>query len=302
MILIGLPLIALFAISLGGYLSSEILKCLYNKRAIGTVASYKYTAIVSAACALSLVLLSGFAFPFSYFSVLLGLLFGIAVMGHICASSVAIQVGPWSYTSVMVSLAIVIPAFSGAVIWNEPLSWLDFVGVAFMVACLILSVKKDEENKKANIKWLLLCILAMSCMAGIGLLQKTHQSSAHKAEVTVFLITAFLFSAVCASVLYFIGKRKAVKTEAASNETVGKPLGRKVYFLMAGAGLATALNHSINLYLSGALNSVVFFPIMCGCELIGVTLASLLLFKERLSHRQWIGFACGAVAVLLLCI
>ena len=152
-------------------------------------------------CAVVLILLSGFSFPFSWFSFGLGLLFGVFMTGLICTSSLAIQVGPWSYTTVMVSLAITIPAFSGAIFWGEELTWLDFVGLAFMIACFILSIQKQTGDKKGNGKWLLLSIFAMIFMAGVGLLQKTHQSSVHKSEISVFLVVAFVFSAVVSLLL-----------------------------------------------------------------------------------------------------
>lgn len=300
MILMTLPLIVLFVVSLAGYLGSELIKGSYSKRYIkNSIDSYKYTALVSGICAVAIVLLSGFTFPFSWFSVGLGLLFGIAVTGLICVSSMAIKNGPFSYTLVMISLAIIVPAFSGAIFWGETLTWLDFVGLAFMIFCFVLSVQKQTGEQKGNGKWLFLSIVAMIFMAGVGLLQKTHQSSVHKDEITVFLTTAFTFSCLCSTVIYLI-----LKGLNKQQQNVEKVFGttKSVLLQLVAAGIATSLNHTINLYLSGSLDSILFFPVMCGCELIGITLVSLLFFKERLTKRQWIGIACGAIAVLMLCI
>ena len=43
------------------------------------------------------------------------------------------------------------------------------------------------------------------------------------------------------------------------------------------------------------------FPIVNGGGLMLTTLTATLLFKERLSKKQWIGLALGAIAVILLC-
>ena len=300
MILASLPPVLLFILSLSGFLTGESLKCSYNKRfASSSARSSLYTAIVSAAAAIVSLILCGFRFAFSPYSVLLGLLFGIAVMGNIVASSLAIRVGPWSYTSVMVSLGIFIPSFSGALFFDEKLTWLDFVGLGFMIVCFICSVKKDKNEKKSNFKWLILSIIAMLSISAIGLMQKSHQTSIHKNEIAVFLSVAFLTSAVLSAVLFLIFRKVSAK------ESEGTPPKRKwtsALPIMIGAGVATAFNHTINLYLSGALESVVFFPVMCGGELIGITLISVFLFKEKLSVLQWIGLASGALASLLLCI
>lgn len=297
MILIGLPVILLFVISLGGFLGSETLKCAYNKRyARGYAQSYFYTAAVCFFCAIFVVLLSGFRVERSLYSILLGLLFGVAVMGNIAASAMAIRIGPWSYTTVMVSLGIVIPAFSGAIFFGEPLSWLDFLGLALMIVCFVCSVKHEEGEQKSSMRWLIFSVIAMLSISVVGVLQKTHQSSPHKGEVTAFLLVAFLSAALLSLVFYLMLRSRIPISEREHGGNRLRPL-----WILIAAGGATALNHTINLYLSGALESVVFFPVMCGFELIGVTLSSVLLFKERLSRSQWIGLACGAVAALLLC-
>ena len=70
---------------------------------------------------------------------------------------------------------------------------------------------------------------------------------------------------------------------------------------MAVSGIAVALNNRLNLLLSGLLDSSVMFPVVNGGGLILTTLSATLLFRERLSGKQWIGMAIGTLAVILLC-
>jgi multidrug transporter EmrE-like cation transporter len=72
--------------------------------------------------------------------------------------------------------------------------------------------------------------------------------------------------------------------------------------LFIAGGVGVALNNQINLYLSGVVASAVFFPIVNGGGLILITAASVVLFREKLTARQWLGLALGIVATLLLCI
>ena len=44
-----------------------------------------------------------------------------------------------------------------------------------------------------------------------------------------------------------------------------------------------------------------FFSIVNGGGLVLTTLAAVLLFKEKLSVKQWIGVAVGTASVVLLC-
>ena len=73
-------------------------------------------------------------------------------------------------------------------------------------------------------------------------------------------------------------------------------------FLMLISGVCVAVNNKLNLYLSGVIDSVIFFPVVNGGGLVLTTLASLLIFKERLRAKQWIGILFGIASVLCLCV
>ena len=72
--------------------------------------------------------------------------------------------------------------------------------------------------------------------------------------------------------------------------------------LMLVSGVCVAANNKLNLYLSGVIDSVIFFPVVNGGGLVLTTLASLIIFKERLRTKQWIGILLGIASVLCLCI
>jgi drug/metabolite transporter (DMT)-like permease len=79
----------------------------------------------------------------------------------------------------------------------------------------------------------------------------------------------------------------------------------KVYWLIIGimvaCGICVAANHKLNLGLSGKIPSAVFFPIVNGGNLVLTTLSALIIFRERLTKRQWIGVIFGIASVLFLC-
>ena len=71
--------------------------------------------------------------------------------------------------------------------------------------------------------------------------------------------------------------------------------------IMVAGGVCVAVNNKLNLYLSGVMDSAVFFPIVNGGGLVLATLAAVLLFREKLSKKQWIGVAFGIASVVFLC-
>jgi drug/metabolite transporter (DMT)-like permease len=55
------------------------------------------------------------------------------------------------------------------------------------------------------------------------------------------------------------------------------------------------------MYLAGVIDAIIFYPVVNGASMILTTAAGILLWKEKLSKRQWFGLIMGGVAILLLC-
>ena len=70
---------------------------------------------------------------------------------------------------------------------------------------------------------------------------------------------------------------------------------------MCIAGFCAAANNKMNIYLSGVLDSAMFFPTVNGVGLILSTVAALVLFKEKILPIKWVGMVLGLIAVILLC-
>jgi len=252
-------------------------------------------AVTSITAALGLALAAE-SLQVSMFTVLLALAFGLVTAIQQVASLQAMEMGPYSYTSVIVSLSTLIPTMSGVLIWKESLSWLQIIGIVLMVICFVYSVEQDQNQKKATVKWLIYCAVAFVCTGLIGVMQKWHQNTDYKMELDGFLVIAFavsfVYSTACLGINRFAeGKQVDGK--------FGKSAALNV-LLMILIGVCAAACNKLNLYLSGAMDSGVFFPIVNGGGLVLTTLAAMLLFKERLSRRRWVGLAVGFLSVLFL--
>lgn len=296
----SIPVLILFAITMAANLTGNMVRNYYSKSVSSTMAGYHlFNAATSLVCGVTLALFSGGNFSLSPFTLGLAVLFGAITATQQVATSAALNVGPCSYTSVIISMSTVITALSGMLFFYESLRINQLIGIAMMLGCLMLSVKKDDEEKKKTVRWFVCCLIGCVCSAGVGLMQKVHQSSAFKGELTMFLMIAFVCSFAFSSISLALEKRKSGAEMALFDRRAGMGL-LAALFLSAGAGVA--LNNQINLYLSGVVDSAVFFPIVNGGGLILITAASVALFQEKLTARQWIGLALGIAATLLLCI
>ena len=251
-------------------------------------------------CFLSILLIylfSGTKLSFSVFSVLLGAALAVANILSLEGVLQAQACGSFAYTSVIVALSAIIPSMSGPVLFGEKVTVSQFAGIGLMIICIILSPGNDGGERRAvNLKWLLFCTVAFVFSGAVGVVQKIHQNNAaHKAEMPALLLTCF-FVSFALSGIRLITERGRMKK---SGESLNK-LTLAVLLFPAVSGLCFAFPHTINLFLSGRLASVVFFPTINLCPMLLTMLYAVFGFKERLTAKQWAGIAVGILSTVFV--
>ena len=251
-------------------------------------------------CFLSILLIylfSGTKFSFSVFSVLLGAALAVANILSLEGLLQAQACGSFAYTSVIVALSAIIPSMSGPMLFGEKVTVSQFAGIGLMIICIILSPGNDGGERRAvNLKWLLFCTVAFVFSGAVGVVQKIHQNNAaHKAEMPALLLTCF-FVSFALSGIRLITERGRMKK---SGESLNK-LTLAVLLFPAVSGLCFAFPHTINLFLSGRLASVVFFPTINLCPMLLTMLYAVFGFKERLTAKQWAGIAVGILSTVFV--
>lgn len=265
------------------------------------------SAAVSLSAGLTLLLVAlctGTGLHASAFTILVGILFGVITALQQIFNLRALRFGPMSYTSVIVSLSMILPALSGFLLWDETLRPLQLAGMALIIVCIVLSADRGGQTagaEKSFPKWIVSVGVTFLCTGAIGILQKWHQKTVGDGESAAFLIIAFAFS-----FLYSVGGMFVLSAREKKLADVLPMLRRDLTPLLAAlmllSGFCAALNNKLNLYLSGVIDSAVFFPVVNGGGLILSLLAAVLLFRERLPRRKWIGIGIGFAAILCLCI
>lgn len=259
-----------------------------------------FNAISSAASAVLLIvfaLVTGAAAP-SLYTVILGVVFGVFTAVQSLTHMQALKIGPLSYTTLIVTAAMLIPAFSGPLLFDESVTWVKYVGAALMAVSILLSVINTKgDDKKATFKWLVLTVVSMLFSGFIGILQKVHQSSDFKSELLGFLVIAF-----CVSELYSVCLTLYYSKAKGEYPTLRMDLKSVVLPSAVTVGVFVALANQINLYLSGVMDAMIFFPVVNGAGLILSIAASAFLLKERLTPVRWCGIAVGTLAIFVLCL
>ena len=280
-------------LSLAACLLGTIIRKFYTDKTGGNLRRiYLFNIITSLLTCLILLVWGGLG-SVSWFTLLLACLFGFITVAQTVFQLKALDAGPMSYTTVICSFSSLISALSGAMFFGETLGIMHIIGMVLMAGSFLLAVEKKDGQKDTSFRWLVFCIITFFCTGGIGIMQKLHQSSAYSHELNAFLVIAFGFSSVASLPLMLAAPKGDVKQD------------KKTAWLLIGSlivcGVCIALNNKWNLYLSGVMESAVFFPIVNGGGMVLNTLAAVLFFREKLTWKQWVGIVLGTASVIFLC-
>ena len=254
------------------------------------------SSLLSAATLAVIAAVSGSLCAPSAYTIVLGIVFGIATALCAILHMKALENGPLSYTSVICSCAMVIPALSGLLFFGEAVTALQYVGMAMMIVSFVCAVDKQNGEAGMSFKWMLLCLGSFMFSGSVGVMQKVHQSSPHKAELGIFLVIAFIASAIFSAVLSAYYKNGGQQITVLSGAKL-----KKFVIVSIVCGIGIALCNQINMYLAGVMEAIIFYPVVNGAGMLLTTAAGLVFWKEKLSKKQWLGLVTGAAAIFLLC-
>lgn len=264
--------------------------CLFNKSCKATLKTSKhinqFNIIVYLVCFLifGILLLKE---KISIFTVLLGLMFGVVTALSNLFKMLSLSNGPMNLTLLVTTSSMIIPTMSG-IFFGEVFSIAKLCIVLILIGFIYVAISKSD-NIKVNKKWFLFCFFAFIFQGTIGILQKIHQSSRYKTEVSGFLCIAF----ICAIVFCFLRNRGCDRKITLDKKTV--------FIGLICGGCTFGMNY-INLKLSGLLPSQLFFPLINGSAIILSSLMSMIVFKERLSKKQTVGLVGGIICLIAICL
>jgi len=238
-------------------------------------------------------LLTGAPMKVSAYSLLLSVIFAAVTVGAQYFSLLAMSLGSMSYSVLFTYLSMLIPTFFGVICYRQPVSVTQVLGLVLMIITFFLSVDLKKDSK-LSLRWLIAALACFVTWGLVGVCQLVHQNSAYAEELNGFLLWTFIFSTVMFSGLYLASKRKQK-----NRQSTFSPIGKDGVLAILTGVVIGAVNH-INLYLSGKMPGVIFFPIVNGGVIILSGLVAMLVFRERLDKKQQIGLVVGIVATCLL--
>ena len=223
----------------------------------------------------------------------MAVIFATVIMLYIFIGFRIMEKGSMSlYTLFLMSGGMTVPYIFGVLFLNEELTLLRTLGLVAIIAAIAISNSGAEKPDK---KQLMLC-LAVFVLNGISsVTSKVHQISPASEIVTspdlAFIV--MMFKAVICSIVLLVCRKSLFR-----KKTAKLPI-KSVIWTMLFAALADGLTYMLQLIGATTLPATVLYPFVTGGSVILISLAGVLVFKEKLSARQVVGIAICFVGTLL---
>ncbi|ARN79182.1 hypothetical protein BST97_14975 [Nonlabens spongiae] len=220
------------------------------------------------------------------FSISLGILF-ITIFNVMALTS---QKSGLSVAAVASKMSLVIPVIAGIWLYEESLGWIKAIGIIVALISVVLSSLKKRENTKLNKSLLILPLLLFAGSGAIDTIIKyaetTYVSDGKEP----------LFSAVCFLSAFIIGigilifeasKGRYIKSKSViAGVVLGIPNYFSIFFIIMA--------------LKTAMASSVVWPINHVGTVLLTSVLGIVLFRERMSLRNYIGVGLAIAAIVVI--
>ncbi len=264
----------------------NVLKKFYNSTAEKPCAFF-YSS-VSCFCALiTFVFFSKFNLNFSLELIPYSLAFAASYGSAVVGSFLAIQYGSLSITLLITSYSLIIPTFYGMIAFDNKLGMLGIIGLIMLFVSLFL-VNYTKERVKINVKWIISLMFAFfgnGFCSAVLTVQQNDFDGKYKSE---FMIGALVICVVVMSAVGLITREKPLKS------------WKKLLLTSSSCGIANAVVNYFVMVLTGLLPAVILYPSISAGGLVLGFFVALLMYKEKLTKAQIVGYCLGTFSVILL--
>ena len=230
-------------------------------------------------------------FSISGESVIFGIIYGLILVAFLLSKSVAMVEGPVSLTSLIGCSCFVICTVFGAIYAKETVNIFQIIGMALLMAGLVLCVNPKKGDQPLKPRWFLYVSLFFVTGGLVGILYKIFGQTKSSHMYNSMLFFAALTASILFLVLSFLINKKAHAPRP------GIPAAARPSLVLCS--FVSCVYIRMNLTLSSLIPSAVFFPVCNGGIILIASLIGVVLFKEKLSKMQFAGIGLGLLAIVL---
>ncbi len=198
-----------------------------------------------------------------------------------------------SVASVATKMSLAIPVIAGLILYEEHLNTMQFIGIGLaLFAVYFTAYKEKKQGLNAELRTMVLPLLVF---LGSGIIDTSIKYLQHtlvpENEYSIFSAVVFGFAGLTGILVLLLKKPETLIRLKSVNILGGIALGIpnffSIYFLLS------ALKFD-------GLNSASVFTLNNVAIVMLTTLIGIVLFRESLSRKNWIGVLLAIISILLI--
>ena len=206
----------------------------------------------------------------------------------------AYQNGPYGLTRLVSGFYLLFTIFYGIVFLKESTTVMTYIGIAMVIAAMVLiNYKKSDEKveKSGSLKWLFWVLASTVANGFIGIITRYQQIRFEDACSNEFQFVSFLGGFVLLALIGLVVDRDKLGRVIKTGSLYG-----------FGAGILNGAKNFLTLVIYLYLPLSIVSPLKMGLSLVGSFAVAFLMYKERYTKKQLLGVAIGAAAIIILTI
>lgn len=206
----------------------------------------------------------------------------------------ATQINGLSVASVSTKMSVIIPIIFGLIYYQEQLGVFKFIGILCALSAVYLVSVKSNKGLKLSKRDLILPLLVL---LGSGIIDTSikflEEDYVAENDISIFSAIIFLSAAILGMVLLIFKSLKGTVKIEMKNIIGGIALGIPNYFsiFLLVKALRSDILDSSGIF---AINNVSIVTLS--------TIAGIILFKEKLLPKNWLGIALAILSIVLISI
>lgn len=214
-------------------------------------------------------------------TIILGIISGVLYLVNLVLMETNISKNGVVLTATFNKLGVIIPTFMAMLLFKEEPKLQQILGIIIVIVSIVIINNNKEEIVKNKLLLLILLLSSGLTDATSNIFDKLGNNELKD----YFLLFIFASALICTLILWKIKKQSISKWDIIIGVLVGVP---------------NYLSSRFVLLALRSLPAIVVFPVYSVSTLAIITIAGILIFKERLSKNKIIGILLIALALILL--
>lgn len=230
---------------------------------------------------------SGFQLEFDARLIPYALGFAVCYSAAWIGTVFAVKYGLMAISNLIVSCSLIFPTAYG-VLMGEQITPAIVVGMALLLAAIVLVNLKFGDRSKFSLKWLLNVMMAFLGNGVCSIMQNMQKRTLGDGYTHEFMIIALSASFVLLLLASCLTSKNAMADL------------KNCLPYTAANGFANGAVNFLTLMLIGNIPNTVLYPSVSALNMLMTFLLSFIVYKERFTKPQYIGYALGMISIILL--